>query len=984
MQKRRGVALATVAALALALVLGGGVVSAHADGGTVVTVTNEEELTEALKGAAAAKGAPYTIQLGADIELSDHREEVSVGISVTTSNHQTYCAYTLTDGENVHLTSVPGEKHTLRLGDKLFGKSNGSLVMFYASGTAQLTLSNLTIDCNSAGDENPNTGTAVCVEHGSTLTIDDGAVITNSDGRTLKTDGRTRSLTGAVRASYGARLVMNGGKLIENDSGSTEDRATAVVGITNSSFEMNGGEISNNAISSEAVSYSLSLQGLTGVVAINTDFSSMTLYPADAGSPSMFVMNGGVISGNTNLDGCGGAISAGLTSRKDSNATGVTEVTINGGTISGNTALGGGAVSVYGSKYYTGDDGHGIVLKICEGARITDNKAVLEGDAGEGGGAIVARNYALLEVSGGEISGNYSDLSGGAVQLFNRADMVMTGGTISDNVSEAHGGGICVAATFQEGSDNASSLTMTGGTVASNTSRSVWSGEEHADDPYAPGGGGIYLHGGTKLSLGGSASVSGNVVEGYGSGGGIFACYGSYVEMTGGLIEANRSANDGGGVYVDGAGSYEGFDHWYENDSRDVGALVRMSDGRIASNVAKRNGGGIFVCGENVIRAEDGLDEPVRGGTFEMTGGVVTANTAEDAGGGVYLQSGEEGVPASTFEMTGGALYFNVAGANGNVSTDAADAGAEAYAEGATTALTLPAAEEITAYVQAPGSPYVPEDDRSAWFTSWYDDYSDQDPEFGKADAATQGTGRHSGRYLSSMTIDRMAYEPAESDAGRRALILDRSTSLALEKRVAGDDAPSDETYEFEVRVENLPDVEVAGTRYPVELSSDAQNPSIGTLEGGEKDGQAYLEFDATGSVCVRLAAGDALTILDLPAGARFTVTEVDRGGASSTSFSAENCGEATTTADSVTGVTTTVWRGATAYAHESSVTVVNVYEASDPTSGGQTPTPGQTTSTEPDSEALPSTGDAALLAVPALFAGTAALLASRTVRRRA
>lgn len=281
--------------------------------------------------------------------------------------------------------------------------------------------------------------------------------------------------------------------------------------------------------------------------------------------------------------------------------------------------------------------------------------------------------------------------------------MVMTGGTISGNVSEAHGGGICVAATFQEGSDNASSLTMTGGTVASNTSRSVWSGEEHADDPFAPGGGGIYLHGGTKLSLGGSASVSGNAVEGHGS------------------------------------------------------------------------------------------------------------------GGGVYLQCGEDDVPASTFEMTGGALYFNVAGEDGNVSAGAADAGAEVYVEGGTTSLTLPAAEEITVYVQAPGSPYVPEDDRSAWFTSWYDDYSDQDAEFGKGDAATRATGRHTGRYLSSTTIDRMAYEPAESDVGRRALILDRSTSLALEKRVAGDDAPSDETYEFEVRVENLPDVEVAGTRYPLD-----------------------------------------------------------------------------------------------------------------------------------------------------------------------
>ena len=105
-----------------------------------------------------------------------------------------------------------------------------------------------------------------------------------------------------------------------------------------------------------------------------------------------------------------------------------------------------------------------------------------------------------------------------------------------------------------------------------------------------------------------------------------------------------------------------------------------------------------------------------------MSGGVITGNTARDAGGGVYLENDlENGAPnAGRFLMTDGALYGNIAGENGNTSTGAQDAGADLYAEGEKTGVTLPTAESITAYIQDGSHLYVPDADRTLWFTNWY------------------------------------------------------------------------------------------------------------------------------------------------------------------------------------------------------------------------------------------------------------------------
>ena len=103
--------------------------------------------------------------------------------------------------------------------------------------------------------------------------------------------------------------------------------------------------------------------------------------------------------------------------------------------------------------------------------------------------------------------------------------------------------------------------------------------------------------------------------------------------------------------------------------------------------------------------------------------------------------------------------------------------------------------EEITSYLHDEENRYVPQEDREVWFDSWYDDYSDQDETYGKQEERI-GSGTHSGRYMSSQTIDRMAYAPQRNTNAYKALILDRSTTLTIAteeyERVQGADPGSE------------------------------------------------------------------------------------------------------------------------------------------------------------------------------------------------
>lgn len=145
-------------------------------------------------------------------------------------------------------------------------------------------------------------------------------------------------------------------------------------------------------------------------------------------------MTGGVIAANKAASG-GGIYAAGA------------KLNLSGGVISGNATysdsvgLGGGILVSGGSV--TVSDGY-----------ITNNKYAKfcgeDGQGGHGGAGLAANNGAHVAISGGQITGNYSEEAGGGVYVTNfgqqnRAWLNITGGNIASNVSyRSEGAGIRV------------------------------------------------------------------------------------------------------------------------------------------------------------------------------------------------------------------------------------------------------------------------------------------------------------------------------------------------------------------------------------------------------------------------------------------------------------------------------------------------------------------------------------------------------------
>ena len=151
-------------------------------------------------------------------------------------------------------------------------------------------------------------------------------------------------------------------------------------------------------------------------------------------------------------------------------------------------------------------------------------------------------------------------------------------------------------------------------------------------------GGGVYMSGGTFHMRGGS--ITDNTTEVYGNGegngGGVYVSGGTFNLYNGGSITNNKAINyvgqnRGGGVHV---GSY------------DKAGTFNLYGGEISNNEAE-DGGGVYVYD----------------GTFTMRGGKITGNTATSLGGGVCVYNG-------TFTMSDGEISGNNEASSGGVSVD--------------------------------------------------------------------------------------------------------------------------------------------------------------------------------------------------------------------------------------------------------------------------------------------------------------------------
>jgi hypothetical protein len=131
---------------------------------------------------------------------------------------------------------------------------------------------------------------------------------------------------------------------------------------------------------------------------------------------------------------------------------------------------------------------------------------------------------------------------------------------------------------------------------------------------------------------------------------------GTLIMYAGSIITNNlntRENSAGGGVTVDGE--------------------FIMHGGTISANSADAAGGGVFIDEDGVFTMNDGLitgnksyygGGVAAGGTFNMNGGIISGNTAEDSGGGVVVGDYED-LHYAIFTMNDGTISGNTAGYKG-------------------------------------------------------------------------------------------------------------------------------------------------------------------------------------------------------------------------------------------------------------------------------------------------------------------------------
>jgi len=466
------------------------------------------------------------------------------------------------------------------------------------------------------------------------------------------------------------------------------------------------------------------------------------------------IINNCTFENNTTERGFGGVI--------HSNA----DMIITDSTFVSNTADAAGAVFAIGAE---------VIIENCE---FKNNRAYTDLDpvGGNGGGALQFQDGSVVTITNCDFTGNTTDSAGGVLLAYVDTEVTFNHCNMIDNEAEDHGGAIAVAGEFSQDETKGSTIYLNDCLLEKNVAHGKEVQNDQVNSPDSPGGGAIFLHEYCKAYLNEGTIIRENYAA-Y-CGGAAYVGFGGHLILDGAEIYDNEAALDGGAVYLDGTGAYNGYDHSNSmrpnpDNSFATGGTLTMKDGIITNNTAGRNGGGVYIYGENEVVVDD-VQYIYTGGKAYMTGGIITQNTAKDMGGGVYVGACDTGEKGGVLQMVDGAICNNVAGENGNSSTGENDAGADVYSEGGNAYITLIGADAVTAYILDADNTHVPAAYRRMRFTNWYDDYSDQDPTYGKS-AEKIGTGTNTGRYETSIDPDRMVYTiPHDPDNAYNALILDK------------------------------------------------------------------------------------------------------------------------------------------------------------------------------------------------------------------
>lgn len=485
-------------------------------------------------------------------------------------------------------------------------------------------LENVVVDGGGADGKSSTTpGGLIAVKDRGTLRLSNNATLQNS---LSKADG------GAVYiAGESVGVVVDGGE------------------ITNCSSTGSGGALFVSK-SNEAGTAAPALLLQSGVIsachadkggAIYESTNARIGFPGDAG----FVIKnctsyheGGAIFQNDVIEMSGGEIngcSAGVDGGGIYQAAGL--LVVDGGKIVGCTAT---------------RNGGAVCLVAQDGARLS-NGSLLNNSVRDNGGGVYVGGSSSLTISNGVIDGCSAD-TGGGVYLMPGGRLTMSGGSISNNRA-AGGGGV-----YADGNeaDSACTIAVTGGVVSTNTATG--------------NGGGVYIGRGRSASLSGftmegnraTATTAHDLNEQNGTGAALYVDASADVSLRDGTLKGNDAYRAGGGVYVCG-GAVQLHNMTIDGNTAGcgggIGAILKSSvtideNTRIVSNRAVKrdspkagsttiwhagNGGGI------------GFQSVGEDGVLCIVGCNVAENTAENLGGGIFLDGGNSHCVLSGTSLTG-------------------------------------------------------------------------------------------------------------------------------------------------------------------------------------------------------------------------------------------------------------------------------------------------------------------------------------------
>ena len=344
------------------------------------------------------------------------------------------------------------------------------------------------------------TGNATIGGH---LTVDGKTLYLCLNGKTLSSNN-----TAKIQVENGGRLV-----LCDCQGGGTFKGATqsvwggACIYLYTSTLDMFGGKLTGGKVTGK---------GGGGAIALDDQ-------------QCIFNMYGGEISGN-NGNNYGGAIFRKFNANMP-NTTGGTfnmyggTINMTGGTISGNKATqsnndaGGGAIYMRGSG----------TINISGSAEITGNSSSLDGGA-------ILMGWGEINISGSaKINSNTASRWGGAICLRQDSNQTtilnMRGGEISGNKATQEGGAVHVL-------DKQCQFFLYDGKITGNTSGD---------------GGAIYLNQEPSWLIMKGGEISGNTATG--NGGVYIYRTGSVCQLYSGKIENNKASGNGGGIYINPSNS---------------------------------------------------------------------------------------------------------------------------------------------------------------------------------------------------------------------------------------------------------------------------------------------------------------------------------------------------------------------------------------------------------------------------------------------